>query len=356
MMVTVVSLLAHGLFYVSEDFADFYNRTVAAFFRGLLSVVTWIFPFSLAELLIILLLPVLVFLMVMAYRLQTAEAVRRFTWLVAVVPLLMYNLFVVTFAAGYRTTPLAQRWQKESSVQSQTTQLEALYDTALWLTEELQALEPSVRVDAYGESVSPLGFQETVHALRASYEKLAEEGFCATSPGLAKPVFLSSLMSYTHILGVYTFFTGEANVNVQFTDSVTAFTAAHEMAHQRGFSREDEANFMAFLACTQSDEPYLRYAGYAELLSYVISDLYAADAAHYEDVCERIPTVVKGDWRRYDRLFAPYRDSVAGNVSGAVNDTFLKLQGTEGRISYNRVVALAVSYRQAQVQEGHAHK
>jgi len=48
-------------------------------------------------------------------------------------------------------------------------------------------------------------------------------------------------MSYLGIGGVYFPFTGEANVNISMPHTSIPFTACHEMAHQIGFAREDEA-------------------------------------------------------------------------------------------------------------------
>ena len=88
-------------------------------------------------------------------------------------------------------------------------------------------------------------------------------------------------MTYTHISGVYTFFTGEANINVNFPDYTTPFTSAHELSHQRGIGPEDEANFMAFLVCIESDDTYIKYSGYMEVFEYVISALYKTDKDKY---------------------------------------------------------------------------
>ncbi|MFQ8979614.1 MAG: DUF3810 family protein [Waltera sp.] len=39
-------------------------------------------------------------------------------------------------------------------------------------------------------------------------------------------------------------------------------TMCHELAHIRGYIYEDEANFIAFLACVESDDSTFQYAGY----------------------------------------------------------------------------------------------
>ena len=86
-------------------------------------------------------------------------------------------------------------------------------------------------------------------------------GFIQKLDSRVKTVMLSEPWTYTHITGVYTFFTGESNLNVNMPDYTLPFTAAHEFAHQRGVAREDEANFIAYIACINSDDPYIKYSG-----------------------------------------------------------------------------------------------
>ncbi|MBO5842164.1 MAG: DUF3810 family protein [Clostridia bacterium] len=56
---------------------------------------------------------------------------------------------------------------------------------------------------------------------------------------------------------------------------------------------------------------------------------------------------VKRDMVAFSNFFSKYQNSTASSVSGAVNDTFLKFQGTEGTASYGMVVDLTVAYYKA---------
>ena len=53
---------------------------------------------------------------------------------------------------------------------------------------------------------------------------------------------------------------------------------------------------------------------------------------------------IKNEMRAYAEFYDKYSDSVAGDVSEVVNNTFLTMQGTEGTKSYGMVVDLAVAY------------
>ena len=70
----------------------------------------------------------------------------------------------------------------------------------------------------------------------------------------AKPIFNSNLLCYTGITGIYSPFTGEANVNISSPDIYIPFTTLHEMAHQRGYASEDEANFLVYIACINNKD------------------------------------------------------------------------------------------------------
>jgi len=78
----------------------------------------------------------------------------------------------------------------------------------------------------------------------------------------AKPLAASLVMNYLGLAGFYFPWTGEANFNRQMPLLEAVHAMAHEKAHQLGFAREDEANFIGFLACVQSETDFARYSGY----------------------------------------------------------------------------------------------
>ena len=191
----------------------------------------------------------------------------------------------------------------------------------------------------------PYGINQMNDKLISAYDKFCEEySFIRNFDSNIKPVMLSELMSYTHITGVYTFFTGEANININFPDYTIPFTAAHELAHQRGIAREDEANMIAFLVCSMSDDPYIRYSAYVNMYEYMVSALRKADAELYNNARAELSSKIYNEQIAYSRFFKKYQKSVAATVSDKVNDTYLKSQGTVGSASYGMVVDLGVAY------------
>ena len=197
-----------------------------------------------------------------------------------------------------------------------------------------------------GHSLMPYSYEEMNEKLLKAYDRFCEKyDFMDTFYSKVKPVMLSEPMSYTHITGVYTFFTGEANINVNFPDYTVPYTAAHELAHQRGIAREDEANFVAFLVCMESDDPYIRYSACLNVYEYLCSALRSADRALYLRSYEKLPVGVKNEEIAYSAFFVKYKENVAADISQATNNSYLQSQGNpEGTRSYNMVVDLAVAY------------
>jgi hypothetical protein len=252
-------------------------------------------------------------------------------------------LFVWTFGIGYHGTTLDS--PGKLNLERNKVSADDLYETALILREQVNQEAEALHFREQDFSVMPYSNEEMGQKLLVAYDKLCGEyDFIGNFHSRVKPVMLSEAMSYTHITGVYSYFTGEANLNVAFPDYTLPYTAAHELAHQRGIAREDEANFIAFLVCISSDDAYIRYSGYLNLYEYVSSALYRADSELYYELRDGLSDAVRYEMRAYSSFFDKYRDSVASEVSGAVNNTYLQMQGTQGTKSYGLVVDLAVAY------------
>jgi hypothetical protein len=53
---------------------------------------------------------------------------------------------------------------------------------------------------------------------------------------------------------------------------------------------------------------------------------------------------VRGELIAESEAYEKYADSTVGEISNKLNDMYLKLNGTEGAISYGLVTSLAVAY------------
>lgn len=345
-----ISLVLYLIMMKSPGFADWFNQTISATLRSILALLTSWIPFSLGEA-VILLSPLALFWVLrhaVKHRCSSWRATLAYVGTLLSVAVTLFSVFTLNFAAGYRGSPLDQKLGLTSSPVS----AQELYDTAELLIQGINHETAHVDFGDEGFSVMPYTLSEMNQKLTRAYRSFSkEQDFISHVDSRVKPVLISEIMSHMHITGVYSFFTGEANVNVNFPDYTIPYTAAHEMAHQRGIAREDEANFMAFLICLESDDPYIRYCGYLNAYEYLASALYRADRELYYKASAHLNAEVKGEMTAYNAFYDKYRDSSIGEVSGTINNSYLQSQGTPGTVSYGMVVDLTVAYYKA-AQDG----
>lgn len=342
-IVFFASLAVHIVSFISPAFSDFFTRYIASLFRTVLATLTGWIPFSIAET-VLLLIPVLLviyFALTHNYFIKRDKPISLLIYGVISALMIMYSIAVMTFLTGYSNSTL----DKKLGLDAEPVTSQDLHQTATTVYGELEKLQEQIEFSSDGFSKMPYDISEMSDKLLISYKECSKKyTFLHNIQAKIKPVALSEAMSYTHITGVYTFFTGEANIDAAFPDFTIPYTAAHEFAHQRGIARENEANFVAFLICINSDDPYIQYSGYINMLQYLSNALAKADRETYTAFYKSMNSKTQGEFKAYSAFFSKYRNSAASKVSGAVNDTYLKLQGTEGAVSYGMVVDLAVAY------------
>ena len=168
--------------------------------------------------------------------------------------------------------------------------------------------------------------------------------FLRTGTWHIKPVALSRLWSYTGYTGVYCPWLGEASVNVDVPPCDLGHAAAHELAHTMGFAKEDECNFLAWLACAEGGQPDYTYSGHLAAFIYCSNALYKAD----KQLFQQAYALCSDGMRRDLTARRIYWRSFTGNVmttSQQVNDAFIKANGVEsGVLSYDNMVEWMLRY------------
>ncbi len=329
------------------SFAEWWTRYPSQFLRGVLAALTNFIPFSVGEMILLLLLPAAILYILVTNKYICDEDGKKYYR--ALRPLIIIVLVLVTTFFGVFGPCYFRRTLDENlGLQKDKVTAEELKYTAEQVVKEINTL--SVNTDITGASVLPCGYDELVDEIKASFKDYCSENeYISWFNSNPKLVALSPVMTYTHISGVYSFFTGEANINYNYPDFIMPFTIAHEMSHQRGIAREDEANFVAFLVCVNSENQYVKYSGLFNMLEYLLSALNKADKELYKEfVKESITQSIRSELAAYADFFEKYSDSAASQVVGTVNNSYLESQGQQaGSASYGLVVDLAVAYYKA---------
>ncbi|WP_080802704.1 DUF3810 domain-containing protein [Arabiibacter massiliensis] len=253
---------------------------------------------------------------------------------------LNYYRYTFTHYTGYDLSEAGANpaEQQEELVRLTATLAEGLGEARALLGEDadLFAAEPG-EFERYA--------QESVAAMR----KLAERYPVLERPLYSPPklVLASKLMSYANISGMFFPFTMESNINVDNPFFVEPWTMAHELAHQCGFMREDEANFIAYLACRESDDALMRYSGLLLAYDNALGALRKADAEAAAQIAASLTPAVQRDLAERTAHWAQYEGPVQ-EASNAANDAYLKANNqTDGMQSYGRMVDLLLAEQRA---------
>lgn len=320
---------------------QFYSLGVFPTLARVLNLATGWIPFSLAEVLGILLVSLLIAELIMCIVNRSWRHLARLLMRVLVGACVLYFVFIVLWGLNYSRMPFGESAGLNSLNPTQT-ELTALCER---LITEANALRTQVAEGTSGIMSLASGVRATLRLTQQGYDIAAElYPVLMGRYGSPKGVLASELMSYQGIGGIYMPFTGEANVNIAMPDSSIPFTAAHEVAHQHGYAREDEANFIAFLTCSMHPHGDFRYSGTLNAMLYAMQALYGQSPSTHAELSALISPAVKRDIGA-ERDFWKAHEGILERISNRINDAYLKAnRQPEGVKSYGRMVDLLIAY------------
>lgn len=159
-----------------------------------------------------------------------------------------------------------------------------------------------------------------------------------------KPSIYSYAGNYLGFQGYYNPFSGEGQVNTTIPTFLEPYVATHEMAHQLGYAKENEANFVAFLACKSYSSNEFRYSLYFNLYLYAIGELYSKDSVRAKEVQQKLDTQVKQDLITLRSFSKRYRNPVEPVIMWFYGNYLKANNQPSGKLTYNEVVVWLIAY------------
>lgn len=182
----------------------------------------------------------------------------------------------------------------------------------------------------------------------------SEDGQITLVPFQPRPkhLSLSGFVSQQNMEGYYFPFTMEANYNELMENMNKPFTMCHELSHTHGYIFEDDANFLAWLACVESGDPVFEYSGWLGILNYVNNSYYASVPREEYDSHPAIhaqvwtdATFVREDIMQKIEASSPLESETVHQSTDTYLDTTLKANGvSEGKAQYDHVTQLLLEY------------
>nr|WP_068887204.1 DUF3810 domain-containing protein [Pedobacter panaciterrae] len=241
--------------------------------------------------------------------------------------LLLYLTFKILWGLNYSRIPIA----RQLGIRNEKYNTPELVQLGKYFINKVNELQNITRNDY---NINDLKINA-----KAGYDKLAKKQvfFKYSSPSV-KPVLNSWIITRLGTEGYYNPVSGEANLNMRLPAINLPFVTCHEIAHQLGVAREDEANLVGYLVAIHSDDPIFRYSAAYAMLKSILFEIRVKSPEDFDQLFKTINPVTLKDLETDKKFWQAYSGDLS-EYFGAIFDRFLKLNDQpKGTNSYQDIV------------------
>jgi len=167
--------------------------------------------------------------------------------------------------------------------------------------------------------------------------------FKYNNPSIKNSLF-SLPLTYMGFAGYLSPLTNEAQVNSLIPKNSLPATTCHEIAHQLGIASEKEANFIGYLAATNSQDVYFNYSGNLMALRYCLFEVFKREPKTFELLKEKLNKGVLKDMKQTQDFWMSYQNW-SEPFFKLFYDSYLKANKQKSGIEgYNKVVLLLINH------------
>ncbi len=183
-----------------------------------------------------------------------------------------------------------------------------------------------------------------------SYDKLAKlNPFFTYHIPAVKPVIFSWLVTKIGIEGYYCPPSGEANVNSWLPAVELPFVTSHEISHELGVAREDEANLVGYLVSINSPDLNFQYSGYYNILRSVLFEIRIKSPEDFAVLLKKVNTGTLADFKEEHDFWSKYNGDMSAYMNTAL-DKFLKMNNQKkGTDSYQDIVIWVYNLHKSEI-------
>jgi hypothetical protein len=251
----------------------------------------------------------------------------------------IYLFFMLTWGLAYHKVPI----ENLMDLDTENIKDQELID----LCKALIYAANQKRSTLSDEQLQKSSFDEVFEIAPEAYRNLKSQfSFLEYHHPSIKKAAGSDFLAYMNTSGVYMFPSGEANININNMLYDAPYVTTHEMAHQMGFASEDEANFLAFLACRSYPNPLFQYSAYYGTVFRALNKVWEIDSTLSKELYAKLDPQVIADREMEKAVWIKFKNPFQRYIVSPFYDLFLKSNGQEeGSRSYDLVLDLMVAER-----------
>lgn len=315
---------------------EYYARHIYPGIAGILSCLSNLVPFSLGDCFIFISCITLLFYLFYSFR-KTKFRYRIFYILIFLGG--VYVWFYFAWGLNYFRENFYQRNQISYTPYSADSFRNFLKDYVLRINQDYTL---SVRPDSI----------EITNEIHKQYTDIAPQFGLLPPPGTlkVKNMLFSHLMSKVGVTGYMGPFFTEFNLNRELLPVEYPAVYAHELAHRLNVSSEAEANFYAWLTCTRSASPAIRYSGHFLIFGYVVNNASRLlTEEEFKNFIQSLKPEVIEQYKSYQKYWQNKYSPFIGEIQQKIYNLFLKSnQITSGTKNYSEVIGMILSWKNHQ--------
>ncbi len=336
-----ISIFIFGLF--PEVVETYYSQQLYLIISIIQRYVSSIFPFAIGDFLYALLI-VFVLKNIIVF-IRKKKKTKKDYFFVGLKCLNFVLIIYISFKLLWGLNYARPRINEQLKISDTPYKKEQLLKLNSFFLQKLDSLSKAIDTNKF--NYTP---QELQNIASVAYNQLAKtQPFFKYKNSAVKPVTSSWLVSKTGIEGYYNPLSGEANINQRLPSFVLPFVTCHEIAHQLGVAKEDEANLVGYLTAMHSENTQFQYSAYYNMFRYVLFEIRMKYPEDYNNIITKIPALVMENFKAEREFWAAYNGAMSVYM-GKTFDKILKLNNQhKGIKSYQDIVLWLVNYHEKEL-------
>ncbi|MCR5505447.1 MAG: DUF3810 family protein [Bacilli bacterium] len=307
----------------NPDICEAWSRGLMRFHTSLFGKINSWIPFSVTDILMIIIIAGGIFLLVTAI----ISFIKKNPWR-GVAKLMTIALVVMGILVTYNATFEFAYNRKTLDIELYENKVheDDYYKIVEYFVDDMNKCAADLQFKENGELATKYSNSRLNSLLKREYSKLTSDYFSSYTPTV-KPMVTSFIFTWFGITGWFFAPTGEAAVNINTTAAELPFCYAHEMSHSKGVASENDAQVVAaYITLNDMEDSYIRYSGYISILGSILNMAkYSSTKDAYKTLYNKVDPRIIANSKYINQYWKS--KAIMTKLGDAINNFYLKLSG-----------------------------